>query len=157
MNNGIYLTIDQDLSYDMSFQKFETNSLCVGGRHHSATTNVVGDITLNKKTGKEIKLTFGPCFICSRKKSMTVSDNTIQAQSPSEFFKTLPKKDSMNKINGKNDLKNPRRGLEFTTNIATAAASKTPKTALSTLPELKAFYNTGICLCLGKLVCFYAI
>ena len=29
----------------MSFQKFKTNSYCVGGRHQSATKNIVGDIT----------------------------------------------------------------------------------------------------------------
>ena len=33
----------------MSFQKFNTNSYCVGGRHYSSTTNIGGDITINKK------------------------------------------------------------------------------------------------------------
>ena len=33
----------------MSTQKFKTNSYCVGGRHHSSTTNNTGDITINKK------------------------------------------------------------------------------------------------------------
>ena len=33
----------------MSFQKFESESYCVGGRHKSATKDIVGDITINKK------------------------------------------------------------------------------------------------------------
>ena len=52
----------------MSFQKFKTNSYCVGGRHQSATKKIVGDITINKKTGKEVKLLVGKCVICDRKK-----------------------------------------------------------------------------------------
>ena len=52
----------------MSFQKFKTNSHCVGGRHQSATKNIVGDITINKKTGKEVKLLVGKFVICDRKK-----------------------------------------------------------------------------------------
>ena len=33
----------------MSFQKFKSESYCVGGRHKSAAKNIVGDITINKK------------------------------------------------------------------------------------------------------------
>ena len=40
----------------MSFKKFKTDSYCVGGRHKSSTKNIVGEITINKKTGKEVKL-----------------------------------------------------------------------------------------------------
>ena len=29
----------------MSFKKFKTDSYCVGGRHRSATTETVGDVT----------------------------------------------------------------------------------------------------------------
>ena len=29
----------------MSFQKFKSNSFCVGGRHPSASTDIYGDIT----------------------------------------------------------------------------------------------------------------
>ena len=36
--------------------KFETNSYCVGGKHNSGTRNISGEITINKKTNKEIKL-----------------------------------------------------------------------------------------------------
>ena len=52
----------------MSFQKFKTNSYCVGQKHYSATKNITGEITINKKTGKEIKLLVGKCVICDRKK-----------------------------------------------------------------------------------------
>ena len=36
----------------MTFNKFKTDSYCVGDRRRSATKNIVGDITINKKTGK---------------------------------------------------------------------------------------------------------
>ena len=53
----------------MSSQKFKTNSYCVGGRHHCSTSNITGDITINKKTGKEVKLLVGKYVICNRKKT----------------------------------------------------------------------------------------
>ena len=71
--------------------KFETNSYCVGGKHHSGTKNIAGEITVNKKTGKEIKLLVGKCMDCNRKKSMIVSDNTIKAEGLGSFFKNLGK------------------------------------------------------------------
>ena len=40
----------------MSFQKFKNGSYCVGGRQKSGIKNLVGEISYNKKTGKEIKL-----------------------------------------------------------------------------------------------------
>ena len=76
----------------MSFQKPKTNSYCVGHKSYSARKNIVGEITNNKKTDKEIKLLFGQCSICNRKKSMIVSDNTIEAEGLSKFFKKLGKK-----------------------------------------------------------------
>ena len=33
----------------MSFQKFKTNSYCVGQKHYSGTKNIAGEITINKK------------------------------------------------------------------------------------------------------------
>ena len=68
----------------MSFQKFKTNSYCVGGRQQSATKNIYGDIT-----SKGSKVLIGYCSICNRKKSMTVSDNTIKDEGLSSFFKNL--------------------------------------------------------------------
>ena len=137
----------------MSFQKFKSDSYCVGGRHRSATKNIVGDITINKKSGKEVKLLVGKCVICDRIKTMIVSDNVIQAEGLGSFFKNLVKISAKaGKKLAKNVLSNPGRALDLTAKIATAAASKNSKQALSTLPELITFYNTGKGLYLGKFV-----
>ena len=128
----------------MSFQKFKTNSYCVGQKHYSGTKNIIGEITLNKKTGREIKLLVGQYSICNRKKSMIVSDNTIQSEELGRFFKNLGRISAKaGKKLATNALKNPGRTLEITSNIATAAATKSPKAALSSLPEVIIFYNTG--------------
>ena len=137
----------------MSFQKFKTNSYCVGQKHYSGTKNIAGEITVNKKTGKEIKFLVGQCSICNRKKSMIVSDKTIKAEGLGDFFKKLVKKGlNVSKKMAKNVLSNPRRALDITAKIATAAASRNSKQALSTLPELITFYKTGKGLYLGKIV-----
>ena len=47
----------------MSFQKFKTDSYCVGDRHRSATLKIYGDII-----SKESKVLIGYCSICNRKK-----------------------------------------------------------------------------------------
>ena len=113
----------------MSFQKFESDSYCVGGRHRSATKNVYGDITAKGK-----KALIGFCSICDRKKSMTVSHNTIQAEGLVDFFKNLGEKGlDVSKNMAKNVLKSPGRVLDITANIATAAASRNPKKVMSTL------------------------
>ena len=49
--------------------KFETNSYCVGAKHFSGTKNISGEISLNKKTSREIKLLVGKCMVCNRKKN----------------------------------------------------------------------------------------
>ena len=84
---------------------------------------------------------------------MIVSDNTIQAEGLGDFFGKL------GKISGKaakklvtNALKNLFRFLELGANVATAAVSKNPKAALSALPEVIKFYDTGEGLYLGKFV-----
>ena len=137
----------------MSFNKFKTDGYCVGGRHKSGTKNIVGEITINKKTGKVVKLLVGKCVICDRKKTMIVSDNVIQAEGLGSFFKNLGKISAKaGKKLAKNVLSNPGRALDLTAKIATAAASKNSKQALSTLPELITFYNTGKGLYLGKFV-----
>ena len=128
----------------MSFQKFKTNSYCFGGKHQSATKNIVGDITINKKTGKEVKILVGKCVICDRKKTMIVSDNVIKVEGLGDFFKKLGKVSSRAaKKLASNALKNPARFLEIRANVATAAASRNPKAPLSTLPEVINFYHTG--------------
>ena len=65
----------------MSFNKFKSDSYCVGGRHRSATVKIYGDIT---SKGSKALIDF--CSICNRKKSMTVSDNTIKAEGLGNFF-----------------------------------------------------------------------
>ena len=66
----------------MSFQKFKSDSYCVGGRHRSATTKIYDGITT-----KGSKVLIGNCSICDRKKWMTLSDNTKQAEVLGDFFK----------------------------------------------------------------------
>ena len=39
----------------MSFQKFKTNRYSLGRKQYFANKNSVGEITINKKTGREIK------------------------------------------------------------------------------------------------------
>ena len=132
----------------MSFQKFETDSYCVGGRHRSATIKIYGDIT-----SKGSKVLIGYCSVSKRKKSMTVSDNTIKAEGLGNFFKNLGKISAKaGKKLAKNVISNPARALDLTAKIATAAATKSPKAALSTLPEVINFYHTGKGLYLGKFV-----
>ena len=137
----------------MNSQKFENNSYCVGGKHRSGTKNITGEITVNKKTGREIKFLVGKCVVFNGKKSKIVSDNTVQAEGLGDFFKNLGKKGlNVSKKMAKNVLSNPGRALDLTAKIATAAASKNSKQALSTLPEVITFYNTGKGLYLGKFV-----
>ena len=137
----------------MNSQKFKTNSYCVGGEYYSGTKNITGEITINKKNGKQIKLLVGKCVICDRKKSMIVSDNTIQAEGLGDFLKNLGKLSAKaGKKLATNVLKNPGRALEIGANVATAAASRSPKNVLSTLPEVINFYHKGRGVYLGKFI-----
>ena len=87
------------------------------------------------------------------KKTVTVSDNTFQAEGPGAFFRISGKKGlNISKKMAKNVLSNTGRALDLTANIATADNSRKPKQALSTLPELITFCNTGKGLYLGKFV-----
>ena len=132
----------------MSFNKFKSDSCCVGGMHRSATTKIFGNIT-----SKGSKVLTGYFSICNRKKSMTVSDNTIKAEGLSSFFKILGKISAKaGKKVATDVLKNPAGALEIGDNVATAAASKNPKAALSTLPEVIKFYHEGRGLYLGKFI-----
>ena len=84
---------------------------------------------------------------------MIVSDNVIQAEGLGDCFKKLGKKGlKVSKKMAKNVLSNPGRALDLTAKLATAAASRNSKQALSTLPELTTFYNTGKGLYLVKFV-----
>ena len=84
---------------------------------------------------------------------MIVSDDVIQAEGLGSFFKNLGKISAKaGKKIAKNVIRNPGRALDLTAKIATAAATKSPKAALSTLPEVINFYHTGKGLYLGKFV-----
>ena len=132
----------------MSFQKFKSDSYCVGVRYRYATVKIFGDIT-----NKGSKVLIGFCSKCQRKKSMTLSVNTIEAEGLSDFIKNLGRNGlNVSKKMAKNVLSNPGRALDLTAKIATAAASRNSKQALSTLPELITFYNTRKGLYLFKFV-----
>ena len=84
---------------------------------------------------------------------MNVSDNIIQAEILGDFFKNLATKGlNLTTKMAKNILSNPGRALNLTAKIATAAACRNSKQALSTLPELVPFYNTRKGIYLGKFV-----
>ena len=84
---------------------------------------------------------------------MTVSDNTIQAEGLGSFFRNLGSTSAkVGKILSTNVIKNQGWALEITSKIATAAATKSPKGALSSLPEVINFYHTGEELYLGRFV-----
>ena len=55
--------------------KFKTISYCVGGRHYSGKNNINGFVS-----AKGTKMLKSNCVKCRRKKSMTVSDATIEAE-----------------------------------------------------------------------------
>ena len=130
----------------MSFNKVKSDSYCVAGRHRSSTLKIYGDITT-----KGSKVIIGYCSECNRKKSVTVSDNTIKAEGLGSVSKNLGKISSKagRKV-ATNALKNPARFLEIGANVATAGASRNPRAALSTLPEVINFYHTGKGFYLGK-------
>ena len=84
---------------------------------------------------------------------MTVPDITTQAEGLAMFFKNSGRNSAkVGKKLATNVLKNPGRALEITSNLATAAATKSPKAALSSLPEVNSFYYTRKRLYLGKFV-----
>ena len=84
---------------------------------------------------------------------MIASDNVIQAEGLGDFFKNLGKISAKaGKKLAKNVLSNPGRALDLTAKIASAASTKSPKAALSTLQEVINFYHTDKGLYLGKFV-----
>ena len=134
----------------MTFEKFKSDSYCVGGRHRSSTLKFYGDIT-----SKRSKVIIGYCSICNRKKSMTFSDNTIKAEGLGSSFKNLGEISAKaSKELATNALRNPARFLGNGANVATAAVSKNPKAALSALPEVINFYHKGRGKYLSKFVYF---
>ena len=69
------------------FPKIQIQFICVGGRHHSAIANALGDIT-----SKGRKLLFGQWSKCNGKKSVTTGDNTKAIKVSSEFLRNLGRK-----------------------------------------------------------------
>ena len=118
-----------------NFNKFKTNSNCVGGRHYSGTNIIRGFIT-----SKGTKMLKGNCVKCMRSKSMAVSDATIEAEGLKDFFKSVGKAT----VNfGKKVANNPVRALEIASKIGSAAVSRNPRAALSRTPHLNKFATTG--------------
>ena len=84
---------------------------------------------------------------------MIVSDNLIEAEGLGDFFENFGKISSKaGKKLAKNVLSNLGRALDLTAKIATAGASKSPKAALSTLPEVINFYQPGKGVYLGEFI-----
>ena len=127
----------------MSFQKYKTNIPYVGQKHYSGTKNIVGEMTFNEKTGSELKLIVGQNSVCIRKKSTIVSDNTIHAEGFGDFFKNLGKRSfTVGEKLAKNVFKNLGRALDIGANVGSAFASRRPKAAFLSLPEVINFYHT---------------
>ena len=95
-----------------------------------------------------VKLLRGTCSTCKRKKSLIVSDQTIQAEKLGDFFKHLG---SAAKNVGKKILNNPGRALEIAANIGTAVAIKNPKLIAATAPNVIKFVHQGKGLYLGRI------
>ena len=68
---------------------------------------------------------------------MTVSDNTITTEWVGSFFKNVGRSfaKAVKKL-ATFALKKPGKALEITSTFATAGATKSPKAALSSLPEV---------------------
>ena len=97
------------------------------------------DIILKiKKTRLPVKILRGTCSTCEINKSLTVSDQTMQAEGLNDFFRGVGK---AAKNVGKKILNNPGRALELAANIGAAAASKNPK--LITAPDIISFVHQG--------------
>ena len=103
-----------------------------------ATKNIYGAIN-----SKGSKVLIGYCSICNEKKSITVSDNTIQTEGLRDIFKNLGEKRlNVSKKTAKTALSNPGRALNLTPKIAGAAVSKNSKQALTTVSELVTFCDS---------------
>ena len=111
----------------MSFQKTKTNSFCSGQKRYSGTKNNVGEKAF-KKTVRMKKLLDGQRSICYRKNIINVSNNTIEAEGLSNCFKNSGEKVlHVSKNLAENVLSVPTRALNFTANIASAAATRYPE------------------------------
>ena len=90
-------------------------------------------------TSKGSEVLIGYCSICKKQISMTVSDNILVAEGFGDFKYLAKRRIFQSKKMAKKLLLNQGRALDFTGNIATAATSRNPNVALSTLSELITF------------------
>ena len=94
-------------------------------------------------------------IVVEKKARLLVIKKNISSLRLGSFFKNLGRiYAKAGKKLATNVLKNPGRALEITSNIATAAATKSTKATLSTLPEVMNFYHKGKGVYLGKFVYF---
>ena len=75
----------------MNFQTPETNNFCNGSRCRFPTASIFDNITFNKRTATANIFLIRHFSKCNRKKSITVSSNTIAAENFGDFFKSLSK------------------------------------------------------------------
>ena len=87
-----------------------------------------------------VKLLVGTCSTFKRKKSLIVSDQTIQAEGLGDFFKHIGQ---AAKNVGKNILNNSARALEIAANFGKAAANKNPIFIAATAPDIIKFVHQG--------------
>ena len=117
-----------------NFNKFKTNSYCVGGTHCTVTNNIRGFIT--SKGTQTIK---SKCVKCRRNKSMAVSDATTQAEGWKDFFESVGKAT----VNfGKKFGNNPVRVLELASKMGSAVASRSARAASSATIDLNKLATT---------------
>ena len=113
------------------FNKFKTNSYCVGGRHYRGTNIIRGFVS-----AKGTKMLKCNRVKCRRKKSITVFDATAESEGLKDFFKKVGKAT----VNfGKKIANIPVRALEMKSKIRWAVASRQPRAALSAKPDLIKF------------------
>ena len=79
-------------------------------------------------------------MLCVEKKSMTVSDATIEAGGLKYLFKSVGKATANF---GKKNVSYTVRALEIASKIGSAAASRKPRAAISNTPDLIKFATTG--------------
>ena len=101
---------------------------CVGGRHRSSRISIKDDITETCRNSK-----FGEGVHCNKKKSVIGGDNTVAAERLGRFFRFLGRTSAKA---GKN----------------VASVSKSPKAALSPIPNDQYFYHTGMGFYCGEYV-----
>ena len=118
-----------------TFNRFKTNSYCVGGRHYSGTNSIKGF-----NSSKGTKMLKANCTICRRNNSMTVSDAAIEADGIEGFLKGVGK---ATVTFGKKVANNPVRALEIASKIGSAAATKKSRAALAATPDFNKFAISG--------------